>query len=90
MDAKKFLAQPENLLNLSFILLTATQVSRVVDALGKGKGLITGIQISLLIGLIVVTLLYIRHRKRHPYPIKPEGAQAVFLCCALAVPIQFL
>ncbi len=82
MNAKNFLARPENLLNLSFVLLAAAQVSRVADALGEGKGLLTGIQISLLIGSIVVGLLYIRHRKRRPYPIKLEGHKL----CSCTVP----
>lgn len=85
MNAKKFLAQPENLLNLSFIFLIAGQVGNVVDALGKGRGFLTGIHISLLAGLILITLGYVIHRKRHPYPVKPEGAQIMFLCATLSL-----
>jgi hypothetical protein len=61
-----------------------------VDALGGGRELFIRVQISLLIGLTVITLLHIRHQKRRPYPVKLKEAQAVFSCCALLALSQLL
>lgn len=87
---KRFLTRPESLLRLSFFLLIAAQVNNVVHALSKGWTLLIGVQTFFLLAIIMITVLGIRRRKRHPYQIDMKGAQVVFICFALLALFQFL